>query len=521
MICVNKNIKKIISAVLVTASFSCMAAFNVFAAPKYVNITGEPVAVREEPGTSARYMQKVHYGDQLVYCGEKNDKKGVRWYQIKLSDDKKGWVTSAYAETVDSKEIGKVEVTTKLLNVREKASLTSEVLGIAKKGAQFDYFSVKKDSSDQLWYRVHYGDDMQAWLLGTYCEVVKEPGKSYTKTDTKTDTKTKGKTVEITASPVNVRSKASLNGSKLGTVSKGKRYEFLASDTDEKGRLWYKISYTSGKSGWVLASLSKIVNDGGTTDTSTTSKTTTTTTTTATAKVTAKQVQITANALHVRDKADIKGKILTTVKNGKKFAYISSKKDSDGKTWYQIEYKSGKKGWIHSDYAKLTETTVSTTSATKAADKKVRITGSKVVVRASASKSGKYLGKVTKGKTFQYLAAKKDAKGNKWYQIQYTSKQKGWVMASLSELVTTGTKATTTATTATTKAVSKQVEIIESPVNVRESASTSSKKIGSTSEGKKYVYLATKKDEKDRTWYQIQYKTDKKGWVLGTFCKVV
>ena len=185
MICVNKNIKKIISAVLVTASFSCMAAFNVFAAPKYVNITGEPVAVREEPGTSARYMQKVHYGDQLVYCGEKNDKKGVRWYQIKLSDDKKGWVTSAYAETVDSKEIGKVEVTTKLLNVREKASLTSEVLGIAKKGAQFDYFSVKKDSSDQLWYRVHYGDDMQAWLLGTYCEVVKEPGKSDTKTDTK------------------------------------------------------------------------------------------------------------------------------------------------------------------------------------------------------------------------------------------------------------------------------------------------------------------------------------------------
>ena len=65
------------------------------------------------------------------------------------------------------------------------------------------------------------------------------------------------------------------------------------------------------------------------------------------------------------------------------------------------------------------------------------------------------------------------------------------------------------------------MKIIESPVNVRESASISSQKIGSTSEGKKYAYLATKKDEKDRTWYQIQYTNDKKGWVLGSFCKVV
>ena len=58
-------------------------------------------------------------------------------------------------------------------------------------------------------------------------------------------------------------------------------------------------------------------------------------------------------------------------------------------------------------------------------------------------------------------------------------------------------------------------------MNVRESATTSSKKIGSTSEGKKYTYLAAKKDEKGRTWYQIQFKADKKGWVLGTFCKLV
>ena len=145
----------------------------------------------------------------------------------------------------------------------------------------------------------------------------------------------------------------------------------------------------------------------------------------------------------------------------------------------------------------------------------MRITGSTVVVRSSASKTAKKLGSVKKGKTFTYLATKKDAKGNKWYQIQYTSKTKGWVLGSLSEVIKAETKATTSA-----KKAAKQVEIIESPVRVRESPSITAKKVGSTSEGKKYKYLATKKDEKGRTWYQIQYKSDVKGWVLGSFCKL-
>ena len=513
----NRNLKKIIATMLVCALFSGTAAFEAFAAPKYVNITGEPVAVRENPGTSAKFVQQVHYGDQMAYLAEKNDKNGVRWYQIKLSDNKTGWVTSAYAETVDEKNVGKVEVTTKLLNVRSKASLTSDVLGITRIGSQFDYFSVKKDSSDQTWYQIHYGDDQVAWLLGTYCKVVKEINKTVSKTDTKTDTKTDGKQVEITASPVNVRSKASLSGSRLGTSSKGKRYEYLASDTDEKGQLWYKIRYTSDKSGWVLASLSKIVTTDGTSASTTSAKTTTSTT----AESTKKQVQITATALNVRSSATISGKILATVKNGKKFNYITSKKDSAGKTWYQIEYKSGKKGWILSDYAKLTGTAAdskTTTTTAKATAKQVRITGEKVNVRDAAGYSGKKLGSVKEGKTFKYLATKKDNQGNTWYQIQYTSTKKGWVLASLSKLVAAET---TTTTKTTAKTTAKQVEIIESPVNVRASASTGSKKLGTTSEGKKFKYLATKKDAKGKTWYQIQYTSQTKGWILASFCKLV
>jgi N-acetylmuramoyl-L-alanine amidase len=519
----NKNIKRIIATALMCASFSGMAAFEAAAAPKYVNITGDPVAVREAPGTSAKFIKQVRYGDQMVYLSEKNDKDGVRWYQIKLSDDKSGWVTSAYAETVDEEKVGRLEVTTKLLNVRSEASLTGAVLGITKIGTQFDYFSVKKDSSDQTWYFVHYEDDKTAWLLGTYCKVISEPGKADSTTTTKATSDNKNKQVEITANPVNVRSKASLSGSKLGTVSKGKRYEYLATDTDEKGQVWYKIRYTSEKTGWVLGSLSRIVNSGSTTESEKTSKTESTTTQAAESK----QVEITADALNVRSTPGMNGKIITTVKNGSKYNYLASKKDSEGKTWYQIEYKSGKKGWISAGYAKIinkgaTTASTTTTTATKAttSGKKVRITGGRVNVRSSAGLNGKKLGSVKKGEEYKYLATKKDSNGDVWYQIQYTSKTKGWVLGSLSKLVTEETKATTT-TTAAEKTETKKVEITESPVNVRKSASTDSKKLGTTSEGKKYKLLSTKKDKNGKTWYQIQYTSKTKGWVLGTFCKLV
>ena len=508
MMFVNKNIKKIVVTALMCALFSCMASLNVLAAPKYVNITGEPVVVREKPGTSQKSLTKVHYGDQLVYVGQKKDKKGVYWYQIKLADNKKGWVTSALSQTVDEKDIGRVEVTTKLLNVREKASLKSNVLGITRIGSQFDYFSEVKDSSGQTWYRVHYGENKLAWLLGTYCKVVKKQGDS----DSVPDSKTKGKQVEITASPVNVRSAASLKASRIGTTSKGKKYKYLDSDVEQSGRVWYQIQYTAKETGWVLGSLSKTSDDGDTSSTTSTTKTTSKTT----AKTASKQVKVTSSILNVRSSASYKGKILTTVKKGKTFKYISSKKDSDGRTWYQIEYKSGKKGWVVSKYTKLTG---DTTTKTKTAEKKVKITGSKVVVRASAGKSGKKIAMVKKGNTFKYLSTKKDAKGKTWYQIQYTSKTKGCVMGSLSKIVEA--KATTKATTATTKKAAKKVEIIESPVRVRESASTSSKKLGTTSEGKMYEYLATKKDANNRIWYQIQYTSKTKGWVLGKFCKLV
>ena len=140
-------------------------------------------------------------------------------------------------------------------------------------------------------------------------------------------------------------------------------------------------------------------------------------------------------------------------------------------------------------------------------------------MRTGAGTSFTKLGSTTKGKKYIYLAQKKDTNGQIWYQIQFTSTQKGWVIGKYSKLATASTTTTTKPTTPTTS--TQQVEITGNPVNVRTGAGTSFTKLGSTAKGKKYTYLAQKKDANGQIWYQIQFTSTKKGWVIGKYSKLV
>ncbi len=59
--------------------------------------------------------------------------------------------------------------------------------------------------------------------------------------------------------------------------------------------------------------------------------------------------------LRVRSDAGTQFTELAQVKPGEKYPYISSKTASDGTIWYQIEYATGKKGFVVSSYAKKVE----------------------------------------------------------------------------------------------------------------------------------------------------------------------
>ena len=369
--------------------------------------------------------------------------------------------------------------------VRESAGTSGRYIRRLHSGEYYAYLSQKKADNGVVWYRIKIGDNQTGWVTSAFSVLV--------------DSAEVGR-IRVEAELVNVRKGAGYQYGTIGTTPKGTVFDYFDSKKDDDDNTWYRIKYNAGKTGWIVGTYSKAVKKMPAADS------------TASVDIKGKKVQITVGPVNIRTSASTGSKKLGTTLGGKVYKGLASRKDAKNNVWYQIQYTSNQKGWVMAQFCKIVKDAALTQDdSAKEADagaKQVQITESPVNVRASAGTGAKKLGRTSKGKKYTYLGAKKDAKNNVWYQIQYTQSQKGWVMAQFCQIVKNA-------------AVTKQVEITVSPVNVRASAGTDARKMGTTSKGKRYTYLGDKKDAKNNVWYQIQYTKSQKGWVMAQFCRKV
>ena len=89
--------------------------------------------------------------------------------------------------------------------------------------------------------------------------------------------------------------------------------------------------------------------------------------------------------------------------------------DARGVVWYRVMTAGGKLGWASSVYIHYDIKEVG----------RVKTTGS-VNIRDKASKSGKILGVIEKGKTVNCAGMQRDENGTIWYLVTYANKV-GWV----------------------------------------------------------------------------------------------
>lgn len=183
---------------------------------------------------------------------------------------------------------------------------------------------------------------------------------------------------------------------------------------------------------------------------------------------------------------------------------------------------------------KLGEATITAKGDTKTVTIKVTVTnteynygvaanfGRRVNVRSSASGLSKLVGYAYLGDTFKILG-----KTGNWYYIQYNNTTKGYIWANYLNATKTSagyTPASTTSTSpgsptpapgTTTTPTKLTIANCVYAVNVRTSASTSSKRLGKASLGSTYTYLGAEGD-----WYKIQYNTTTIGYVYKTFASL-
>ena len=496
----NKSFKRTIAAVSMTAMLAAGFAMPVFAATQ-VEVTGNPVMIRADAGLKNTVVSKAHKGDKYDYVGQKKDSTGRVWYNIKYSGNKTGWITSQFAKKTEASaanpvkdyegtyQYGRASLTVKATG-KDSADITVEWANGASgntvwtfsgsfdtdtyrinysKGVKTDYTYDSKGNVSSK--KVVYKDGMGRVQFHSKTELVWRDEKELEKgemTFTKINAAepeqpaATAKQVQITATPVNVRSGAGTNYKKLGKTSKGKTYTYLASKKDSSGRVWYQIQYTSKTKGWVMGSLAKLVGESTTVtpvkDYEGTyqygrASLTVKATGTDSADITVEW----ANSASKKTVWTFSGSFDTDTyrinySKGVKTDYtydskgnVSSKKvvykDGTGRVQFHSKTELVWRDENEQDKGEMTFTKVSAAEPEQPASttKQVQITGSSVNVRSGAGTNYKKLGSTSKGKKYTYLASKKASNGRVWYQIQYTSKTKGWVSSGYAKLVSTST----------------------------------------------------------------------------------
>ena len=138
--------------------------------------------------------------------------------------------------------------------------------------------------------------------------------------------------------------------------------------------------------------------------------------------------------------------------------------------------------------------------------KTVEVRSTVLNVRYTASPAGKLLTTVKKGQKFVVEGEASESDGTKWYKIQ-TKYGAGYVC---SDYVAVSSNASST-TPSEKKGI---IKVTGNVLNVRKSATTSSKKLYTIKMGQTYYYSDVKTVEGE-TWYYIKVNKNVSGWVMG------
>ncbi|MBK3496244.1 SH3 domain-containing protein [Viridibacillus sp. YIM B01967] len=333
----------VLSCILIIPSFVVAKQANAASTVTMkVNITS--LNMRSGPSTNYKVVKVLKKGTTVTKVSTKGT-----WTKVK-SSGKTGWVSSKYLKNITTttasttkKAVAKVSS----LNIRKGAGTSYKSLGKLSKGTTGTVLAEKNG-----WVQIKTSK-YTGWVSKTYLTIT--TNKSSTTSSSKappltpaaTSTANVGKYFTVNVDSLNVRKSASASSTKLGVIKKNKSYKILAQSSNN----WVKITYTTGKTGWISASTSygKITKTKPTnTDTNDNSDKVTVTPSTDIGKY----FTVTADSLNVRKSASATATKLSAVVYGSSFKIL----DKSSNNWFKITYATSKTGWVSGSYGKVTQT---------------------------------------------------------------------------------------------------------------------------------------------------------------------
>jgi len=230
---------RILVAILLLLALSSWSTVALASANAVV-VESNSVNVRVGPGLAYANMGQVKKGDKLAILAEKN-----KWYQVRLSGDKIGWVASWLIDNTDvsstTNKVGIVKVPN--TTVFKNADANSNVLGTIE---QSQKVTIMYQESD--WTQILY-NGTAGWVKSAFIQGTQETSGSSTTSNTSNTTSDNDiKTVTVTQPNTKLRIDPDQNGRVIKTVKVGKQFDYLSKD----GK-WYKVRDSDGSIGYVAS----------------------------------------------------------------------------------------------------------------------------------------------------------------------------------------------------------------------------------------------------------------------------
>ncbi|MQS76074.1 N-acetylmuramoyl-L-alanine amidase [Companilactobacillus halodurans] len=226
---------RILVAILLLIALSSWSTVALASANAVV-VQSDSVNVRVGPGLAYANMGQVKKGDKLAILAEKN-----KWYQVRLSGDKIGWVASWLIDNTDvsstTNKVGIVKVPN--TTVFKSADANSNVLGTIEQSQKVTIMYREQD-----WTQILY-NGTAGWVKSSFIQSTQETsGSSNSSTTSDNDIKK----VTVTQPSTKLRIEPNQNGRVVKTVKVGKQFDYLG-----KNGKWYKVRDTDGSVGYVAS----------------------------------------------------------------------------------------------------------------------------------------------------------------------------------------------------------------------------------------------------------------------------
>ncbi|MCA1318798.1 SH3 domain-containing protein [Bacillus tianshenii] len=364
---------------------------------------------------------------------------------------------------------GTIEVSTDVLNVRDKPDANSLVISKVLRGETYPVVDTKGE-----WIKIQVTSSKAGWVA-SYLVTDKQGSASPAGNSESTDG------VQVLTDDLRVRSGPGTSFNVIGFVQSTDSVSFL--DQNEN---WVKIR-TSGLEGWVSSEFVSI-------QTKKKKKKETTDSQEQENESTPRSATIITDGLNIRSEPSTQSKVLGTLSNGTVVDVLSQKSG-----WLKISFE-GETGWIHSDYADLHTDSGNEAPSKKKGSSSATISVSGLNVRNEPNLNGKIIDQISQGTDVTIISER-----NNWCEIEYANGNTGWVAGWFLERKSLSANPGNGNVTG-----DGSIIILDNGTNIRSEPSTTAKVVYRANEGETFSIKGLEND-----WYKIELSDGTTAYVAG------